>query len=209
MDVILLERINKLGHMGDVVHVRDGYARNYLLAKGKALRATKENRERFDGMKAELEAKNKEARTSASTVAEKLEGKKIIILRQASEAGQLYGSVTTRDIVVKLAEDGVTVARSQIIIHAPIKTLGVHTVPVALHAEVEVPVTVTVARSTDEAERLERGEDVTVRREDIEADEALASTAFFDPDADEDEAPRRERPEATGQEAGEETGDKA
>lgn len=197
MDVILLERINKLGHMGDVVHVKDGYARNYLLAKGKALRATKDNRERFEGMKAELQQKSQEARASASTVAEKLEGKKIIIIRQASEAGHLYGSVTTRDIMAKLAEDGITVSRSQIIIHAPIKALGVHTVPVALHAEVEVPVTVTVARSLDEAERLARGEDVTVRREDIEADEALASTAFFDPDADDDEAPRRERAEAT------------
>jgi large subunit ribosomal protein L9 len=205
MDVILLERINKLGHMGDVVHVKDGYARNYLLAKGKALRATKDNRERFEGMKAELQEKNQEARASAGTVAEKLEGKKIIIIRQASEAGHLYGSVTTRDIMAKLAEDGVTVARSQIIIHAPIKALGVHTVPVALHAEVEVPVTVTVARSVDEAERLARGEDVTVRREDIEADEALASTAFFDPDADDDETPRHERAEATG----EETEDKA
>jgi large subunit ribosomal protein L9 len=196
MDVILLERINKLGHMGDVVHVKDGYARNYLLAKGKALRATKDNRERFEGMKAELQEKNQEARASAGTVAEKLEGKKIIIIRQASEAGHLYGSVTTRDIMAKLAEDGVTVARSQIIIHAPIKALGVHTVPVALHAEVEVPVTVTVARSLDEAERLARGEDVTVRREDIEADEALASTTFFDPDAEDDEAPRRDHAEA-------------
>jgi large subunit ribosomal protein L9 len=201
MDVILLERINKLGHMGDVVHVKDGYARNYLLAKGKALRATKDNRERFEGMKAELQVKSQEARASASTVAEKLEGKKIIIIRQASEAGHLYGSVTTRDIMAKLAEDGVTVTRSQIIIHAPIKALGVHTVPVALHAEVEVPVTVTVARSLDEAERLARGEDVTVRREDIEADEALASTAFFDPEAEDDEAPRRNQPEQTGEEA--------
>lgn len=201
MDVILLERINKLGHMGDVVHVKDGYARNYLLAKGKALRATKDNRERFEGMKAELQVKSQEARASASTVAEKLEGKKIIIIRQASEAGHLYGSVTTRDIMAKLAEDGVTVTRSQIIIHAPIKALGVHMVPVALHAEVEVPVTVTVARSLDEAERLARGEDVTVRREDIEADEALASTAFFDPEAEDDEAPRRNQPEQTGEEA--------
>jgi large subunit ribosomal protein L9 len=201
MDVIMLERINKLGHMGDVVHVKDGYARNYLLAKGKALRATKDNRERFEGMKAELQVKSQEARASASTVAEKLEGKKIIIIRQASEAGHLYGSVTTRDIMAKLAEDGVTVTRSQIIIHAPIKALGVHTVPVALHAEVEVPVTVTVARSLDEAERLARGEDVTVRREDIEADEALASTAFFDPEAEDNEAPRRNQPEQTGEEA--------
>lgn len=176
MDVILLERIGRLGQMGEVVRVKDGYARNFLLPKGKALRATKENRARFDGMRAELEAKNKIAMGEAGTVAKKLEGKTIVALRQASETGQLFGSVTTRDIASMLEADGIAINRTHVVLNAPIKTIGQYKVPVALHPEVEVVVTVNVARSADEAERLARGEDVTVRREHGD-DEAAAEEA--------------------------------
>ena len=194
MEVILLERVGRLGQMGDVVRVKDGYARNFLLPKGKALRANKENRARFDGMRAELEAKNKAAMGEASTLAKKLEGKVVVALRQASETGQLFGSVTTRDIAGMLEADGLTVNRTQVVLNAPIKTIGQYKIPVALQPEVEVIVTVNVARNADEAERLARGEDVTVRREqtdeEAEAEEAKkAATAIFDqPPAETDEA---------------------
>jgi large subunit ribosomal protein L9 len=185
MDVILLERIGRLGQMGEVVRVKDGYARNFLLPKGKALRATKENRARFDGMRVELEAKNKAAMGEAGTVAKKLEGKTVVALRQASETGQLFGSVTTRDIAGMLEADGIAINRAQVVLNAPIKTIGQYKVPVALHPEVEVIVTVNVARSADEAERLGRGEDVTVRRErgddEVAAEEAKkAAAAMFE-----------------------------
>src|SRR5690349_875145 len=168
MEVILLERIGKLGQMGEVVRVKNGYARNFLLPQGKALRATKENRDRFEGMKVELEARNEQARGQAETASKKIDGKTVVVLRQAGETGQLYGSVSPRDIASLLSGDGVTVSRSQIVLNTPIKTIGMYKVPVALHPEVEVNVTVTVARSQDEAERLQRGEDVTVRREEGE-----------------------------------------
>jgi len=186
MEVILLERVAKLGQMGEVVRVKDGFARNYLLPKGKALRATNENKARFEGMKVELEARNVELRSEAKTIAVKIDGKGIVVLRQAGESGQLYGSVSTRDIAGLLAEQGFGVNRSQIVLNAPIKEIGMHKVPVLLHPEVEVSITVTVARSADEAERIARGEDVTVRRE--EADEAAAAVpavaeeAFFEPE---------------------------
>ncbi len=186
MEVILLERVAKLGQMGEVVRVKDGFARNYLLPKGKALRATNENKARFEGMKVELEARNVELRSEAKTIAVKIDGKGIVVLRQAGESGQLYGSVSTRDIAGLLAEQGFGVNRSQIVLNAPIKEIGMHKVPVLLHPEVKVSITVTVARSADEAERIARGEDVTVRRE--EADEAAAAVpavaeeAFFEPE---------------------------
>jgi large subunit ribosomal protein L9 len=184
MDVILLERIAKLGQMGDVVRVRDGYGRNFLLRQGKALRATDENRARFDSMKGELEARNLERRSEAEQVAVKLNGKNFVVLRQAAETGQLYGSVSSRDIAALLGESGLLVERSQIALNAPIKTLGVHPVPVALHPEVESSITVTVARSADEAERLARGEDVLSRREEDEADQAAEEAEdFFEPGA--------------------------
>ena len=192
MEVILLERVAKLGQMGEVVKVRDGYARNFLLKRGKALRATADNRTRFDGMKAELEARNLKAKTEASQVAEKVEGKNIIVIRQASEAGQLFGSVNMRDIVSSFEADGVMLARTQVLLDTPIKTIGKHTVTIAVHPEVEVPVTVTVARSQEEAERINRGEDITTRNEDRDAAaEAIAAAGeFFDPEAmHEDEAP--------------------
>jgi large subunit ribosomal protein L9 len=185
MDVILLERIAKLGQMGDVVRVKDGFARNYLLPKGKALRASDANRSRFETMKIDLEARNLEQRGEAEKVAERLNGQSFTVLRQAAEGGQLYGSVSPRDLVGLIIEKGFTVERSQIVLNVPIKMIGMYKVPVSLHPEVEVTVSLTVARSADEAERLKRGENVTVARD--EADEAAAATeaaeAFFEPEA--------------------------
>jgi large subunit ribosomal protein L9 len=180
MEVILLERISKLGQMGEVVRVKDGFARNFLLPQGKALRATDDNRERFETMKVDLEARNLEAKGDASKVSEKLDGQNFVVLRQASETGQLYGSVSTRDIATLLADGGFTVDRSQIVLHAPIKMIGKHNIPVALHPEVQATISVSVARNADEAERLARGEDVTVRREggrDEEDEQARAAAA--------------------------------
>jgi large subunit ribosomal protein L9 len=175
MEVILLERVAKLGQMGDVVRVKDGFARNFLLPQGKALRATKESKARFEGMKTQLEANNLQAKGEAESVAGKLNGKSFIVTRQASETGQLYGSVSARDIATILTDGGFTVARNQIVLHNPIKMVGLLKVPVALHPEVEVSITINVARNADEAERQARGEDVTQRRE--EGDEAEAAAA--------------------------------
>ncbi|HWW49743.1 MAG TPA: 50S ribosomal protein L9 [Xanthobacteraceae bacterium] len=192
MEIILLERVAKLGQMGDVVRVRNGYARNFLLPNGKALRATDENRAKFDGMKADLEARNIAAKEEASKVAEKIDGRNIVILRQASESGQLYGSVSVRDIISGFESDGVNISRQQVLLDHPIKTIGQHSVSIAVHPEVEVAVSVTVARSEDEAERINRGEDLNTRNEDRDAAaEAIAAAGeFFDPDAEqhEDEA---------------------
>jgi len=175
MDVILLERVAKLGQMGEVVKVRDGFARNFLLPNAKALRATKANRERFEHMKVELEARNLERRQEAEAVAAKLAGQSIVTLRQAGESGQLYGSVSTRDIADGFAAAGFHLDRHQIVLHHPIKTLGLHSIPVSLHPEVEVTVSVNVARNAEEAERQARGEDVrTARDEDAEIEAELA-----------------------------------
>ncbi|UTD29443.1 50S ribosomal protein L9 [Bradyrhizobium sp. WD16] len=189
MEVILLERVAKLGQMGEVVRVKDGFARNFLLPRGKALRATKDNREKFEGMKADLEARNLEAKGEATKVAEKIDGKNVIVLRQASETGQLFGSVSVRDIIAAFAAEGVNINRSQVLLDAPIKVIGQHKVSVAVHPEVEVTVSVTVARSADEADRINRGEDVNSRKEDQDATaEALAAAGeFFDPEAAEEE----------------------
>lgn len=186
MEVILLERVGKLGQMGETVRVKDGYARNFLLAKGKALRATKENKERFEKMRKELEARNLEHKSEASKISAQLDGKSFTVLRQASETGQLYGSVSPRDIAALVSEGGFLVNRSQIALNTPIKSIGLHKVPVALHPEVEVTVMITVARNADEAERIARGEDVTVARTDAEEEiEAakIAAEAFFEPEA--------------------------
>ncbi|MBX9774598.1 MAG: 50S ribosomal protein L9 [Xanthobacteraceae bacterium] len=186
MEVILLERVGRLGQMGDVVRVKDGFARNFLLPKGKALRATKENRSRFETMKTELEARNLEQRGEAQKVGEKLDGQNFTVLRQAAEGGQLYGSVSPRDIATLVIAKGFKIDRNQITLNTPIKTIGLHKVPIALHPEVEVAVMVAVARNEDEAARLVRGEDITVARtEEQEAQaEALANAeSFFDPEA--------------------------
>jgi large subunit ribosomal protein L9 len=185
MEVILLERVAKLGQMGEVVRVRDGFARNFLLPRGKALRATKDNREKFDGMKAELEARNLKAKGEAEKAATRIDGRDVVVIRQASDTGQLYGSVSSRDLVVLFEAEGIKVTRNQIMLDAPLKSIGQHKIEIAVHPEVEVTVTVTVARNADEAERIKRGEDVTVRREEQdEAAEALAAAEeFFEPEA--------------------------
>ena len=190
MEVILLERVAKLGQMGEVVRVKDGYARNFLLKRGKALRATTDNRARFEGMKADLEARNLQAKGEATKVAEKIDGRNVVVLRQASETGQLFGSVSIRDIIASFESDGVTFSRSQVMLDAPIKTIGQQKVTVAVHPEVETSITVTVARSADEADRIKRGEDISTRQEDQDAAaEALAAAGeFFDPEAAHDEA---------------------
>jgi large subunit ribosomal protein L9 len=173
MQVILLERIGRLGQMGDVVTVKDGFARNFLLPQGKALRATKANRERFEKERAQLEARNLEMKSEASAVAKKLQGQSFIIIRQAGDSGQLYGSVTTRDISAAVTEGGFSIERRQVLLDRPIKTLGLHDVRVGLHAEVEPHVTINVARSPDEAARQARGEQVTGKAMDEAEEEAL------------------------------------
>ena len=180
MQVILLERIGRLGQMGDVVRVRDGYARNFLLPQGKAMRATKENMTEFESRRVQLEARNLELKGEASQVSGRLEGKTFVAIRQAGDTGQLYGSVSTRDMAQVISAAGFTVDRRQVILDKPIKTLGLHDVRVQLHPEVVVKVSLNIARSEDEAERQARGEDVTVVRE-----EAL-ELETFDPDADYD-----------------------
>ncbi len=186
MDVILLERIGKLGQMGDVVRVKDGFARNFLLPRGKALRATTDNRARFENMKAELQAKSLEMKGEAGKVGSKINGKTYVVIRQASEAGQLFGSVSTRDIAVLLKADGAEVGRAQVSLNAPIKAIGQYKVPLELHPEVEVSITVTVARSQAEAQRIARGENALVPLTQAE-EEAAATLAtaqsFFEPGA--------------------------
>ncbi|GGE46947.1 50S ribosomal protein L9 [Agaricicola taiwanensis] len=181
MNVILLERIAKLGQMGDVVRVKDGYARNFLLPQGKALRANEANKAHFESQRAQLETRNLELKKDAEAAGEKLNGQSVIIIRQAGETGQLYGSVSTRDIAEALGAEGFKVGRNQIVLNTPIKAIGLHEVPVALHPEVEVSITVNVARSTDEAGRQAGGEDLTLRGED-------ARFETFDPEADGAEA---------------------
>jgi large subunit ribosomal protein L9 len=152
MEIILLERVESLGQMGDVVRVKDGYARNFLLPKKKALRATKANKERFEQQRAQLEAQNLKARGEAEKVGEKMQGLSVTLLRQAGESGQLYGSVSARDIADAVVAAGFTIARQQVLLQVPIKTIGVHSVRVSLHPEVTVNVGVNVARSDAEAE---------------------------------------------------------
>jgi large subunit ribosomal protein L9 len=158
MDVILLERIGRLGQMGDVVRVKDGYARNFLLPSGKALRATEANRQKFERDRTMLEGRNAEKRSAAQGDAGQIDGKSFIIIRQAGESGQLYGSVSTRDIAEAASAAGTHVERNQVLLDSPIKSIGLHPVRIALHPEVVVQVTVNVARSADEAEAQARGE---------------------------------------------------
>jgi large subunit ribosomal protein L9 len=182
MQVILLERIGRLGQMGDVVTVKDGFARNFLLPQGKALRATEANRKRFERERAQLEARDLELKGEAQAVAAKLDGKSFIVIRQAGDTGQLYGSVSTRDIAEAVTEGGFTVERRQVMLDRPIKTLGLHQLRVQLHAEVEPHITVNVARSPDEAAKQARGEDVsraaTEAEEDAEAAKRAAAALF-------------------------------
>jgi large subunit ribosomal protein L9 len=197
MEVILLERVPRLGQMGDVVRVKDGFARNFLLPRGKALRATADNRTRFDAMKSELQARSLAAKADADQVAGKIDGKSFTVLRQAAETGHLFGSVSPRDIVGLLSAAGFPVNRSQIALNAPIKMIGKHKVELLLHPEIETTVSVIVARNADEAARIERGEDVAQLREEPTAEQAaaVAAEAFFEPEAA--EAIRADDAEAT------------
>jgi len=183
MQVILLERIGRLGQMGDVVTVKDGFARNFLLPQGKALRATEANRKRYERDKAQLEARDFELKTEAAAVSSKLDSKSFIVIRQAGDSGQLYGSVSTRDIAAVITEGGFSIERRQVLLDRPIKMLGVHELRIALHPEVTPHVTVNVARSPDEAERQARGEAVTARalteaEEEAEAAKRAAEALF-------------------------------
>src|SRR5215510_11982886 len=177
MQVILLERIGRLGQMGDVVNVKDGFARNYLLPQGKALRATEANRKRFERERAQLEARDLELKGEAQAVATKLDGQSFIVIRQAGDTGQLYGSVSTRDIAEAVTAGGFTVERRQVMLDRPIKTLGLHQLRVQLHAEVEPHITVNVARSADEASKQARGEDVSRAATEAEEDAEAAKRA--------------------------------
>jgi len=194
MQVILLERVEKLGQIGDEVKVKDGFARNFLLPKKKALRATKANRDYFQTQKAQIEANNLKLKGEAEKIGSKLDGQKFTLIRQAGDRGQLYGSVSPRDVSDAMEKAGFKVDRHQVSISQAIKSIGLFTLPVVLHPEVKVNVTVNVARSEDEAERQARGEDVLAEK--TEAEEAkIAAEEIFESGA----APAEE--EATSEEA--------
>ena len=175
MEVILLERVEKLGQLGELVKVKAGFARNYLLPQGKAMRATAANRAKFEQDRAALEARNAEKRTGAAADAEKLDGRSFVLIRSAGESGQLYGSVSARDIAEVASTSGVQVSRTHVMLETPIKTVGLHGVRIALHPEVVTNVTINVARSADEAGAQERGESLTGSMD--ERDEARAAAA--------------------------------
>jgi large subunit ribosomal protein L9 len=178
MQVILLQRIGRLGQMGDIVNVKDGYARNYLLPQKKALRATDENKKVFEGRRSQLEAENLAHKTEAEAVSAKLDGQSFILIRAAGDTGQLYGSVSTRDIAEVISAGGFTVNRNQIILDKPIKALGLTPAKVQLHPEVISTVSLNIARSQDEADKQARGENVALVKE-----EAL-ELETFNPDAE-------------------------
>lgn len=191
MQVILLERIGRLGQMGDIVKVRPGFARNFLLPQGKALRATKDNMKHFDTQRAQLEANNLQRKQEAEAVAGKLGGKRFVVIRQAGDTGQLYGSVSTRDVADAVTAGGFTIDRAQVLLDRPIKNLGLHSVRVSLHPEVEIRIAVNVARTEEEAERQAAGEDVTKIKDDYAADyaaeqAAIAAEALFEHETDEE-----------------------
>lgn len=200
MEIILLERIEKLGQMGAIVTVKNGYARNYLLPGGRALRATKANIERFQNQRGELEATNLVRRGDAESVGIRMDGAKVVLVRQASDMGQLYGSVSARDVAEGLIEGGFNVERRQIVLDRPIKTLGLHPVRVMLHPEVSITIEANVARSLEEAERQDAG----IFHDDLDPEEdefgAEAEAFFGQPDA-EDEAGEYEGEAASDSEA--------
>lgn len=187
MQVVLLERIEKLGQIGDIVNVKPGYARNFLLPKQKALRATAENMVRFETERAQIEARNLEWQKEAESVSEKLAGASFILIRQAGDSGQLYGSASARDIAEVATEDGYSVDKNQIILNTPIKAIGLHEVMVRLHPDVTCNITVNVARTPDEAVLQAKGEDVLAQDTD---DDDIDAEAFFEeeatPDLDDD-----------------------
>jgi large subunit ribosomal protein L9 len=181
MDVILLERVEKLGNIGDVVNVKPGFARNFLLPNNKALRASEANKKRFEANRAHIEAENAGRRDVAMEESKAIDGKSIILIRQASNTGQLYGTVATRDLADALTADGAHVTRNQVILDKPIKALGVHTVKISLHPEVSVMVTVNIARSPEEAELQAKGVDVSA---DMFERDGAGFTEAFDPNAE-------------------------
>lgn len=193
MQVILLERVEKLGQIGDEVKVKDGFARNYLLPKKKALRATAKNRALFETQRVQLEAHNLERKTEAQAVAKKLDGKSFVLLRQAGDRGQLYGSVSPRDIADTITAGGYNIDRTQVPLDKAIKTIGLFPIAVVLHPEVRVSVTVNVARTEDEAERQARGEDVLAERTEAE-EAAVAAELLFEEGA----GPAADEPEEQG-----------
>ena len=207
MEVILLERVEKLGHIGDVVNVKNGFARNYLLPNKKALRANESNRKLFEANRAKIEADNADRRTDAEKAAKDVDGKSVQLIRQASNTGQLYGSVSARDIVEALEAEGAKVTRSQIVLDRPIKAIGVHEVKVALHPEVAVTVKVNVARSPEEADLQAQGVDVMAQM--FERDVAELAPELAEPAAEaeaeaaeaEAEAPAEAEAEAAEAEA--------
>lgn len=180
MDVILLQRVAKLGQMGDVVSVKQGYARNFLLPQGKALRATEANVKHFESQKAQLEAKNLEAKGEAEAVGAKLDGQQFVVIRSASDAGALYGSVTPRDIAEASTDGGFTIDKKQVVLDRPIKELGLHEVTVVLHPEVECKIAVNVARSTEEAELQASGKSIQELAAEAEAEAEFEIAELFD-----------------------------
>ena len=180
MQVILLERVAKLGQMGEVVKVKDGYARNFLLPQGKALRASEDNIKGFEGRKAQLEAQNLETKKEAEQVAAKLDGQTFIVIRSASDAGALYGSVTTRDAADAATKEGFTVDRKQVVLTRPIKELGLHDVEVVLHPEVSATIVLNVARSTEEAELQAAGKSIQELAAEEEAAADFEIAELFD-----------------------------
>ena len=180
MQVILLERVAKLGQMGDVVDVKPGYARNYLLLQGKALTASKENIASFEGQKAQLEAQNLETKKEAEALGDKLDGQQFIVIRQASDGGNLYGSVTTRDAADVATQEGFTMDRKQVFIRQPIKVLGLHDVEVTLHPEVTVTIELNVARSPEEAELQASGKSIQELAAEEEAQAEFEIAELFD-----------------------------
>ena len=185
MEVILLERIEKLGQMGDIVNVKSGYARNYLLPHKKALRASEASRAIFEQQRAQLEAENLKNRQEADRIAKEVDGRTIVIVRQASDSDQLYGSVTTQDIATGITESGVTIDRRQVILSNPIKTVGIHPVRVNLHPEVSFEIVANIARSEEEADMQARGERINRDGDviDIVKEEAVEAEALFEEEA--------------------------
>lgn len=199
MDVILLERIARLGQMGDTVSVKDGFARNFLFPQGKALRANDANKKKFESQRAQLEARNLERKSEAQKVADKLDGKTFVVIRSAGETGQLYGSVSTRDIADIITAEGFSIIRTQVELNHPIKTIGLHNVAVNLHPEVQVNVTINIARSAEEAERQAAGEDLTSIEAIYGIEEQPLAEEVFDEEGAEHEAEKKA--EETAEEA--------
>ncbi|MEM8870657.1 MAG: 50S ribosomal protein L9 [Pseudomonadota bacterium] len=180
MEVVLLERIAKLGQMGDVVNVKQGYARNFLLPQGKALRANPANLARFEAERAQLEARNLETRTEAQALADRLDGQQFVVIRSASDAGALYGSVTPRDIAEAATENGFTVDKGQVRLEKPVKELGLQSVQVVLHPEVDATISINVARSTEEAELQASGKSIQDLQAEADAEAEFDIAELFD-----------------------------